>query len=735
MIRARWVTMKLKYLGTCSVCLRPIDAGKEAQWAQGIGVRHISCGKKADEIEELKKKLFEAIIHDNVDAAKEFAHDALDIEPNEKEIFSMAQSFYDDWDFQGAITLYDKILKNNPNHTDTLMSKASALRYIERYPEAISCYNKIIKKQPKNIEALQCKAFVYTYNIRDCQKAIPIVKKILKISPSDGADCAMKFASCGEYERAIKLAMKTLDANQDQIAPRMRKLEWLISFTLEQKTEKDALVIINKYLKNEPKFFIYSLKYRFYTRAAQHGKAYVWDLSELRDSAGEMYSRMLKEEPETDVDAIIKSNILAGQSDHDATIKFCEDNMHRDNIYEHLQMTKAFAYKRQGKPVKALEIFVQMQSHNLEHGLTNTTVLREMAEICEEAGDEKNALSTYEQILHEDRDDREILVKVIHLRKKRDKADSSLSYLERLHRLYPNNNNSTMGYANALMEGKQYGKARDLYEPIAEQYHYDETNDDAKIALLKIAECTLKLGDVDTAYKIFRDLVKDDNKFKEAWAGLAKAAMELGKRDKAEKAIKKAANLEKYEFSRDVIEPERVEGMPFTPTTATKGTIERSISKGKNVVQKPTFRYNPKTKKLDKGVEKTFVSNVDSLLNSDGGVVQIGITEKKPTGLFNDLKLLPKEKRTHPEFEKKIRETLQNRLSDSNIERDIRITFPKTRSVTICEIFVPKSSIPIWVKTKNKTDEEFYVRQKDKLARLSPKEQSEYIQEHFFEFD
>ena len=188
--------------------------------------------------------------------------------------------------------------------------------------DVIKALNKIIKKQPKNIDALQSKAFVYTYNIRDCQKAIPIVKKILKISPSDGAYCAMKFAVCGEYERAIKLAMKTLDVNQDLIAPRMRKLEWLISLTLEQKTEKDALVIINKYLKNDPKFFIYLLKYRFYTRAAQHGKAYVWDLSELRDSAGEMYSRMLKEEPETDVDAIIKSNILSEQSDHDATIKF-----------------------------------------------------------------------------------------------------------------------------------------------------------------------------------------------------------------------------------------------------------------------------------------------------------------------------------------------------------------------------------------------------------------------------
>ena len=111
MVRIRWVTMKLKYVGACLVCLRPIDAGKEAQWAPSIGVRHISCGKKLDQVEELKKKSFEALIHDNVDAAKQFAQDALDIEPSEKEIFSMAQSFWDDWDFLGAIALYDKILK------------------------------------------------------------------------------------------------------------------------------------------------------------------------------------------------------------------------------------------------------------------------------------------------------------------------------------------------------------------------------------------------------------------------------------------------------------------------------------------------------------------------------------------------------------------------------------------------------------------------------------------------
>ena len=136
----------------------------------------------------------------------------------------------------------------------------------------------------------------------------------------------------------------------------------------------------------------------------------------------------------------------------------------------------------------------------------------------------------------------------------------------------------------------------------------------------------------------------------------------------------------------------------------------------------------------DSGVEKTLVSNVDSLLNGDGGVVHIGITEKKPTGLFNDLKLFPKKKRTQEEFEKKLRETLQNRLSDSYIGRTIRITFPKTHSVTICEIFVPRSSVPIYVITKNK-DEEFYVRENGKLVRLGPRKQSEYIKEHFFDVD
>jgi len=726
MVRIKWIPLTVKYQAYCMVCEKTIRVGEKAEWFKGIGIRHIPCGKIAEQIEELKQKEFEAIVQGNQNAANEYAQKILEIQPSEKELFGLAESLYDNGDYDGAMMLYDKILKKNPNSIGTLMGKASALRHRGKYPDAMRIYNKILKIQPKHIDALWCKAFMYSYEIRDHRKAIPILKKILKIAPKSDdvrGDAAIKFAACGEYAEAIKLANETLDKTPDFIGARMNKLYWLISLMQEQKTEKDALAIINKYLKNDPKFFVYLLKSRFYIRA------------EKLDSAREVYRRMITEEPETDVDIVIKSNTLALAEDHEATIKFCEDNEDRKELHEHLQITKANAYKNQGNLTRAREIFKKIQLHYDETGVSDTFVLRQMAPIEEELDNEKDALIFYKKILTFDRADREILVRVVQLLKKNHNIDELSSYLERIHQLWPDNNNFTIEYGNALMEKNQYPQASAVYSEIVELYDEtsDKNDDDVKIASLKIGECLLKMGDARTACKIFRELVKNDNKFKEAWDGLAKAATEIGKRSEAEKAIKRAAKLEEYEFARDAIEPGRVEGIQLDPISP-KGTQERSIAKGKNVVQKPTFRYNPTTKMADSGVEKTLLSNIDSLLNGDGGIVHIGITEKKPTGIFNDLKLFPKKKRTQEEFEKKLRETIQNRLSDSHIGRTIRVTFPKTHSVTICEIFVPRSSVPIFVITKNR-DEEFYVRENGKLARLGPRKQSEYIKEHFFDID
>ena len=132
---------------------------------------------------------------------------------------------------------------------------------------------------------------------------------------------------------------------------------------------------------------MYLLKFRFYIRA------------EKIDSAKEVYIKIINEEPETDVDRVIKSNTLVLGKDHEATIKFCEDNEDRKELHVHLQITKANAYKNQGNLVKALEIFKKTQLHYDEIGSADTFVLRQMASIEEELDNEKDALIFYKQIL------------------------------------------------------------------------------------------------------------------------------------------------------------------------------------------------------------------------------------------------------------------------------------------------------------------------------------------------
>ena len=726
MVRIKWITLTAKYPGTCLVDGGTIRVGEKVEWCKGIGARHISCGQKADQVEELKKKCFESVFKEDFDSAAKFAGEALDIEPNQKEILNLAQSVYDHWDFSVAIKLYDKVLQKNPNNFDALMSKASALRYTGEYPKAIGCYNKILKNQPTNPLVLMSKADTYIYGTRNAQKAIPILKKILQLSPNSiklFILCAGKFAVCGEYDQAIKINEKVISKDPNSIGARFAKLNWLEQFMSEQRTEKDALKIINKYLKNDPKFFVYQLKHNFYLRAGK------------MESVIEVYKIVLKEEPETDFDRLVKANALLAAGDHKATRKFCEENMHRDAIASHLQYNIGLTYQRQGMLPKALDIFQELNLKNAEEGITDTVMLRNVSKIYEDLGQNEDVLAVSMEILQTERDDKETLVKVIRLFKKRGETNELLVYLKRLHKLHPNSNNFTMEYANALMEKDEIPKAADLYRLIIEKYDLsDESyNEDAQYASLKLAECMLKSGALDQkklAYKLFLELTKDDKKFKEAWTGLAKAATELGKISEAKRAIEKMANLEKYEISRDTIESEYIGETPLISTPSSKQSPERTLSKGQNVIQKPTFRHNPKTRMADKGVEKTFVDNIDSLLNGHGGALQIGFTDGKPTGLFNDLKLFPKKKRNHEEFEKKLRETLQKRLSISNISRDVRITFPKTHSVYVCEMFIPKSSIPVYVITKNK-DEEFYVRQKKELVRLSPREQKEYIDDNF----
>jgi len=94
--------------------------------------------------------------------------------------------------------------------------------------------------------------------------------------------------------------------------------------------------------------------------------------------------------------------------------------------------------------------------------------------------------------------------------------------------------------------------------------------------------------------------------------------------------------------------------------------------------------------------------------------------------------LFGKKERTNEIFEQYIRKTVGQRLSESQTGNFLSITFPKIKSNVICEINVPFSNVPVYVKTRNR-DEEFYVVKNNVSTRLSPRQQIKYIKENFEE--
>ena len=94
------------------------------------------------------------------------------------------------------------------------------------------------------------------------------------------------------------------------------------------------------------------------------------------------------------------------------------------------------------------------------------------------------------------------------------------------------------------------------------------------------------------------------------------------------------------------------------------------------------------------------------------------------------MKLFGKKQRNNDDFEEYIRNTVSQRLSEPKTGQFLEITFPKIKSHIICEINVPFSNVPMYVKSRNK-DEEFYVIDNNISIRLTPKQQIKYIKNNF----
>ena len=70
------------------------------------------------------------------------------------DILKLANTFYFMKKFDQAISLYDRILVQNPNTVMTLNNKGATLYYLGKIEEAILCFDKVLAIDPKNISAL-----------------------------------------------------------------------------------------------------------------------------------------------------------------------------------------------------------------------------------------------------------------------------------------------------------------------------------------------------------------------------------------------------------------------------------------------------------------------------------------------------------------------------------------------------------------------------------------------------
>ncbi len=121
---------------------------------------------------------------------------------------------------------------------------------------------------------------------------------------------------------------------------------------------------------------------------------------------------------------------------------------------------------------------------------------------------------------------------------------------------------------------------------------------------------------------------------------------------------------------------------------------------------KSTFRWDTKEKKINRGLEKAVIKTVAGFLNSDGGVLVIGVDdEKKVHGIHHDYQTLPR-----PDidgFENHFNNIFTDAIG-AQFRRLVRLDFQPHDELMVCMVKVNPSDKPVYVKMDNA--EHFFVR-------------------------
>jgi hypothetical protein len=143
---------------------------------------------------------------------------------------------------------------------------------------------------------------------------------------------------------------------------------------------------------------------------------------------------------------------------------------------------------------------------------------------------------------------------------------------------------------------------------------------------------------------------------------------------------------------------------------------------------KTTLRYD-----MEKGIEDVFlekeaVKTICAFLNTDGGILLIGVSDDKEiVGLSYDLQTF-KEKQNTDAFELHLVNLIWDKIGKSFLNF-IHISFPNINDKTICQIKVDVSDEPAFYKEQKGIDkvQTFYIRAKNSTKFLQMEDATKYI--------
>jgi hypothetical protein len=146
-----------------------------------------------------------------------------------------------------------------------------------------------------------------------------------------------------------------------------------------------------------------------------------------------------------------------------------------------------------------------------------------------------------------------------------------------------------------------------------------------------------------------------------------------------------------------------------------------------NVEFKSTLLWDNKSKSPNKEIQHSIMKTITGFMNTQGGLLIIGVDDKKNIiGLQDDLKNM--KRKDLDGFENFFNMIFTNMIG-LEFRKYIEISFKKLKKKDICIIKVKPSSKPVYL--KDKKNESFYIRAGNATHPLRISEANRYIDENF----